>query len=154
MPKLENFNVIGIGRDVSEARITPKRKLEITTHELSSLTNGKLFVAIKDDDPNVPNALALRVSGMGVNIRNHEKWVQTNSAQPPEYEDEFAVIPFDFPMRFVDGVQKPQTYSIVFEAGIIEKEKFIKYGESVEMFLVITSDDLPDTVYDQQIDGD
>jgi len=149
---MSNFEVLGIGlknRDIVE--IGPKPELETTTAELSGQTNGKLFVAIKDSNPTIPNALKLLVNGMEVAIRENEKWMQTNTEQPT---DGVTSLAFDFPMRFIDGVQKPSTYSIIFVKGVIENELFLEDDESDEYYLTITSDELPEPKYDQAVDGD
>lgn len=150
---MSNFDVLGIAlknRDIVEKG--PKGELTTTTVELAGNTNGKLFVAIKDNDPAIPNALKLIVDDKEVAIRNNEMWMQTNTEQPDE--NGVSTLAFDFPMRFIDGVVKPARYSIIFVKGVIEGEKFLEDGESDEYFLNITQDELPEAKYDQKTDGD
>jgi len=138
---MSNFEVMGIGLNTSQARFDPKSELETTAPELAGNTNGKIFVAIKDNNPTIPNALKLLVNGMEVAIKDNEKWIQMNTVQPPE--SGYSVLPIDFPMRFIDGVAKPLTYSIIFVMGVIENERFLEDDESDEYYLTITSDELP-----------
>jgi hypothetical protein len=150
---MSNFEVLGIAlknRDVVEKG--PKPELTTTTAELAGQTNGKLFVAIKDNDPKIPNALKLIVDDKEVAVRKNEKWMQTNSEQPNE--SGIISLAFDFPMRFIDGVVKPARYSIIFVKGTISGEKFLEDGESDEYFLNITQDELPTPVYNQAVDGE
>jgi hypothetical protein len=147
-----NFEILGIGLNTEQARYKPKPKLETTTAELTGQTNGKLFVAIKDNNPDIPNALALKVNGFGFAIRENQSWMQTNSEQKPDSGN--TTLAFDFPMRLVDGVKKPATYKIQFIKGYIENEQFIEDGTFNEYTLTITQDELPTPVYDQKTDGD
>ncbi|MDD2753948.1 MAG: hypothetical protein PHS80_00335 [Methanothrix sp.] len=150
---MKNFEVLGIAlknRDIVEKG--PKPKLETTTAELAGQTNGKLFVAIKDNNPNIPNALALKVNGFGFAIRENESWMQTNTAQPDKKG--VSTLAFDFPMRLVDGVKKPATYKIQFIKGYIENEQFVEDGTFNEYTLTITQDELPTPVYDPITDRD
>lgn len=149
---MSNFEVIGIGLKNSDTRFKPQPKISTTTAELAGQTNGKLFVAIKDTDSNLPNALALIVDGEQYDIRENEQWMQTNTAQPSESGD--TVLAFDFPMRLVDGVKKPKMYKVQFIKGVIRGEKFIESGKSDEYTLTITGDELPTPKYDQVVDGD
>jgi len=138
---MSNFEVMGIGLNTSQARYDPKPELETTAPELAGQSTGQIFVAIKDNNPTIPNALKMLVNGMEVCIKDNQKWIQTNTAQPPE--SGHSVLPIDFPMRFIDGVAKPSTYSIIFVMGVIENEKFLEDDESDEYYLTITSDELP-----------
>ncbi|MDD2280255.1 MAG: hypothetical protein PHT23_01300 [Bacteroidales bacterium] len=150
---MNNFEILGIAlknRDIVEKG--PKSKLETTAAELAGQTNGKLFVAIKDNNPDIPNALALKVNGFGFAIRQNESWMQTNTAQPDKKG--VSTLAFDFPMRLVDGVKKPATYKIQFIKGYIENEQFVEDGTFNEYTLIITQDELPTPVYDQKIDGE
>ena len=149
---MKNFEILGIGINTEQARFKPKPKLETTTVELAGHSNGKLFVAIKDNNPDVPNALALKVNGFGFAIRENQSWMQTNSEQKPDSGN--TTLAFDFPMRLVDGVKKPATYKIQFIKGYIENEQFVEDGTFNEYTLIITQDELPTPVYDQKIDGD
>ena len=149
---MSNFSVLGIGLKNSDTRFKPQQAIETTTAELAGQTNGKLFVAIKDTDSNLPNALALIVDGNPENIRQNKAWMQTNSEQPSESGD--TVLAFDFPMRLVDGVAKPKTYEIGFITGTIRDERFIESGRSDPFKLTITSDELPAPKYSQTVDGD
>ena len=149
---MSNFDVLGIGLKNSDTRFKPQTKISTTAAELAGQTNGKLFVAIKDQDSNLPNALALIVDGERYPIRQNEQWMQTNTAQPSESGD--TVLAFDFPMRLVDGVKKPNTYKIQFIKGVIRGQTFLESGKSAEYTLTITGDDLPEPKYDQAVDGD
>jgi hypothetical protein len=149
---MSNFEVLGIGLKNSDTRFKPQKSIKTTTAELAGQTNGKLFVAIRDTDSNLPNALQLIVNGYPVEIRQNERWMQTNSEQPIESGE--TVLAFDFPMRLVDGVKKPATYAIQFIKGVIRGQTFIESGESAEYTLVITGDELPEPKYDQAVDGD
>lgn len=149
---MSNFDVLGIGNKNSDTRFKPQPKISITTAELAGQTAGKLFVAIRDTDSNLPNALKLTVNGNPYPVRQNEQWMQTNTAQPTESGD--TVLAFDFPMRLVDGVKKPATYKIQFIKGVIRGQTFLEAGKSAEYTLTITGDELPEPKYNQAVDGD
>ncbi|MCK9592335.1 MAG: hypothetical protein M0Q91_10055 [Methanoregula sp.] len=149
---MANFRVVGIGKTTQEARLNPAESISITTAELAGQSTGQLFVAIEDNDSTIPNGMGLRVNEKTVCIKDNERWIQTNTVQPPKTG--YPVLPFDFPMRLLTGVEKPVTFTLVFDAGVIENEQFLKYGESKEFYLTVTGDELETPVYNQEKDGD
>ena len=138
---MTNFTVMGIASTVQNARLNPKGTVSITAPELAGQSNGRLFVAIKDLDPTVPNALSLLFNDKPVCIKSNETYIQTNTEDQPLTG--FKVYPFDIPMRFIENQPRPTTYSIQFILGSITNETFTETGRSDIYTLTITSDELP-----------
>lgn len=133
-----NFNVIGIGASTEEACLKPKDKVTISTIQLSTQTIGKLFVAIKDDDPNTPNAFGLIFNGKQVPVRKNEKAMQTNSEDAPEKG--YKTYAFDVPMNVISETPKPAKFTIQFITGTIQNREFVQDGRSKEFILEVPSD--------------
>lgn len=136
-----NFNVVGIGASTEEARLKPKDKVTISTIQLSTQTVGKLFVAIKDDDPNTPNAFGLLFNGKQVPVRKNEKAMQTNSEDTPERG--YKTYAFDVPMGVISETPKPAQFTIQFITGTMKNKEFIQDGRSAEFILEVPSDAAP-----------
>lgn len=133
-----NFNVIGIGTSTEEARLKPKDSVSISTIQLSTQTVGKLFVAIKDDDPSTPNAFGLIFNGKQVPVRKNEKAMQTNSEDAPETG--YKAYAFDVPMAVIQDAKKPAKFIIQFITGTIQNKEFVQDGRSKEFTLEVPSD--------------
>ena len=136
-----NFTIQGIGLSTEEARLKPKTALSTTAPELAGKTAGKIFVAIKDFDPNTPNAFSMIFNGKQTKIKDNETFIQTNTATQPATG--FKTYAVDIPMRFIDNAKKPITFTIQFELGHIADKKFIPEATSATYTLTITGDDLP-----------
>ncbi|HOJ96101.1 MAG TPA: hypothetical protein PK024_04585 [Methanospirillum sp.] len=132
----ENFEIIGIGKTAEQAALDPRKSLEMTRMELVGTTNGKLFLALRDYDPDTNNAIRMKFNGYLVKIKDNESTMFTNSEQ--QKPGRYLPYPFDIPMRFLEDIVPPQTFTIQFETGTYESNNFIRTGTSEIFHLTIT----------------
>lgn len=139
----KNFEIVGIAANSEDAAIEtkpgkgPQKDLTMCKLDLVSKSNGKLFLALRDFDPTKNNAMKMYFNGEQVKIRKNENVMFTDSAQ--QKENRYLPYPFDVPMRYLDNVTFPQTYTIKFEIGTYTgSNEFVKEGESDTFTLTIT----------------
>jgi len=131
---MANVKFLGIGLTQGETQLRPKTAVETTTMELATVTAGKMFVKIEDEDPNKPNLIGMVFNGEEVDARKNEKRFGTNT------DDGTGIYAFDVPMRFVEVAEKPVTFTIEFMAGRIEDGQFIIEEVSEVYNLTVTQD--------------
>ena len=131
-----NFKFAGISTTDVDA---PVEKITTTTTELVGNSNGKLFVAITDLDPNVPNVIGLIFNGDIVKVRKNETYMGTDTADVGTKG--YKLYAFDVPMRYIHEVPKPATYTIQFVGGVMTNERFTEEIKSPVYILEVISDE-------------
>lgn len=137
-----NFEVVGIAKDTENATVVtdkpgngPQKDLVMTKMQLIGNANGKLFMAVRDFDPNTPNVMGMMFEGQQVAIRKNEKFMGTNTVDAEG--DRTKAYAFDIPMRFLEDVPFPKTYTFHFILGHMEGKKFIEETRSESFTLTI-----------------
>ncbi len=139
---MTNFTIKGIAADTENATVNttkpgkgPQSDLTMTKIQLVGNANGKLFLALDDVDPSVPNAIGMLFNGVQVAIRKNERYMGTDTAD--ETEGRTKAYAFDIPMRFIEE-PFPKTFTIQFLLGTIKSEQFIEESKSDIYTLTIT----------------
>lgn len=132
-----NFKIVGIAPSTQEATLRPKPELSMTKMQLVGNTAGKLFLALTDFDPNTPNVIGMLFNGKQVAIYQNELYMGTNTED--QTEGRYKAYPFDIPMRFLENTTFPETFTIQFVLGTMEKEVFKEESKSPMFSLTITS---------------
>ena len=138
----KNFEIVGIATNLEDGTIEtkpgkgPQKNLSMTKMSLVGNTMGKLVLSIIDYDPDMPNIMGMLFDGKQVAIRKNELYMGTNTSD--QTEGRYKAYYFDIPMRFLEDVAFPKTYTIQFLLGSMAGETFVRESTSETFTLTIT----------------
>lgn len=142
---------LGISLTAKGAHESPQQNVSCAISELSTLSAGKLFVAMRTLEAG-PLTLRLEVDGELVEIYDNEKTLQNLTRIRPEHQT--GIIPIELPMRIIgkEDQQFPAEHSI--RILWADPAHLVHGWDGAHTFMLTITGTQPVVKYNPKTDGD